>query len=702
MAAFTEATARIQGNLRSSELSLSGLGLTTVAPLMPLLAQMKNLRSLDVSANQLAELPADLGAALPRLVRLDMSDNPIPAVRNVVAALRGLPELRSLRITLRRDEEEDQLIIALPDLERFNGTSLVDDHDDGNGTPPAVAAPSSSRGPSVRGRGSKEPPRATYWTTEDSRGAEALFAEVTEASAHATYPPEFFDYLGRVSKHVTCLTAADDDPLCQEGEVLKARRLLFEYCFEEMARAVGRKDPAMGRGLAALVHYNADLLDGYDTHWRRISRDRDARLTLMKKDMRSAIKKIESLMVQVADGEPAAATDGFADPGTDGLFGHDGDDDDGAAAAARRPSLRRGSPPTRPADASAPASRSHGGPSRAGAAGKGDPRAKGSASRGQAPHSAPRATPDRPRRADVQSHDADTPAALPSPARGKVLTLKQLKDTIDDIYASKTRYDVKCKEGGLPRETMEQHMYTFLNQRYGLREIIQDWATAVAQGVKHFAADDNDVAVFGKILRNDIDEEFRYVQRQLRDTVRELVRTQIKTRHPLKVAPVVNATVEKKMTGSLNEAEWTEIVRYMYNREDAVTLVALVRKTIHSQAAPSRARRPAGGRPAGPSPTEDNQILYREFLHLLLDFQLEGHERFLAPYAAVFREYDSDGNGIVNTEEFKMIAHALDNGKSEGEIDTMASLIDPFGSQLITFSETVTFLSDELVRLAQG
>jgi len=45
------------------------------------------------------------------------------------------------------------------------------------------------------------------------------------------------------------------------------------------------------------------------------------------------------------------------------------------------------------------------------------------------------------------------------------LRLKQLKDLVELIYQSKERHDAKCRESRLPRETMEQHMYTFLNTR---------------------------------------------------------------------------------------------------------------------------------------------------------------------------------------------------------------------------------------------
>ena len=73
-----------------------------------------------------------------------------------------------------------------------------------------------------------------------------------------------------------------------------------------------------------------------------------------------------------------------------------------------------------------------------------------------------------------------TPASLKkgSAAKPRQLSIKQLLEYLHAIYDSKVKYDKKCKDAHLPRETMEQHMYTFLNQRYGLRKIIVNQASA--------------------------------------------------------------------------------------------------------------------------------------------------------------------------------------------------------------------------------
>lgn len=111
-----------------------------------------------------------------------------------------------------------------------------------------------------------------------------------------------------------------------------------------------------------------------------------------------------------------------------------------------------------------------------------------------------------------------------SPSSCRMLTLNQLKEVINEIYASKLKCDQKYIESKLARETMEQHMYTYLNTKYGLKTLIIEWATAIINGIKKYNSKDNDVAVFGKILRNECDEEFRFVQSQVKTTIRELLK----------------------------------------------------------------------------------------------------------------------------------------------------------------------------------
>jgi hypothetical protein len=82
----------------------------------------------------------------------------------------------------------------------------------------------------------------------------------------------------------------------------------------------------------------------------------------------------------------------------------------------------------------------------------------------------------------------------------RVLTCKMLKEIIDEIYSSKVLFDKKCFENKMPRETMEQHMYTYLNHKYGLKNLIIEWATSIINGIKAYSSEDSDVFLFGKVF----------------------------------------------------------------------------------------------------------------------------------------------------------------------------------------------------------
>lgn len=106
-----------------------------------------------------------------------------------------------------------------------------------------------------------------------------------------------------------------------------------------------------------------------------------------------------------------------------------------------------------------------------------------------------------------------------------------MKEVIEEINNSKAAFDKKCHEAKMPRETMEQHMYTFLNHKYGLKNLIIEWATSMINGIKIYSGEDNDVCVFGKvnfnakikILRNECEEEFRIVLQKVKNTILELL-----------------------------------------------------------------------------------------------------------------------------------------------------------------------------------
>jgi len=108
-------------------------------------------------------------------------------------------------------------------------------------------------------------------------------------------------------------------------------------------------------------------------------------------------------------------------------------------------------------------------------------------------------------------------------------------------------------ENKIPKETMEQHMYNYFNQRFGLKSLIIEWSTAILNGIKKFGNEDNDIAYFGKVLKNEVDEEFRYVLQEIKNSVQLNLRRLLMEKNPKKPADFINRLFKEKMTGKLLE-----------------------------------------------------------------------------------------------------------------------------------------------------
>ena len=165
----------------------------------------------------------------------------------------------------------------------------------------------------------------------------------------------------------------------------------------------------------------------------------------------------------------------------------------------------------------------------------------------------------------------------------KLLSIKMTKDIMNEIYNSKTIYDQKCYENKIPRETLEQHMYTYLNQKYGLKNLTIEWASSIINAIKMYSNEDCDINLFGKILRNEQEEDSRLVIENLKNNISELLEYYLRSKNPFKSRMDIKKRLERKKDGFLNEEEWKGIINYIYAPEDAQKLENKIINFIQTQ-----------------------------------------------------------------------------------------------------------------------
>ena len=167
--------------------------------------------------------------------------------------------------------------------------------------------------------------------------------------------------------------------------------------------------------------------------------------------------------------------------------------------------------------------------------------------------------------------------------RHQSLSLKALKEFINELYISKNNYNIKCEQFKLPKDTLEEHMYAFLNKKYGLKNIVIDWAKNIIQGIKKYSKIDSAVLLFAKILKNEQEEEAQFIIQKVTNSIQELLKFYLKKQNPLKSVDEIDKMFEIKKNSELNEEEWKGIIYSIYEQKEAEEIEKKIEQFINNK-----------------------------------------------------------------------------------------------------------------------
>lgn len=186
----------------------------------------------------------------------------------------------------------------------------------------------------------------------------------------------------------------------------------------------------------------------------------------------------------------------------------------------------------------------------------------------------------------------------------------------------------------------------------------------------------------------------------------------MKFKNPLKSNLQIKEIANKKAYKGVpvNEEEWKGIIYYLYETEDAKNLegkiIEFIRRknfekqnfdmnTYLSNTCKKQTRAELN------SPLkEDLEIDYKSFLGIILDYQIKCRTKYLRNINYLFKELDTDENGILNENELiQLVANTdlFNEGFSEHS-NRLLNLVDPYNHKQVTFSEVVTCFSKETVK----
>ena len=267
----------------------------------------------------------------------------------------------------------------------------------------------------------------------------------------------------------------------------------------------------------------------------------------------------------------------------------------------------------------------------------------------------------------------------------RLLSLAECKDLIDKLFLDKTMAERRTKVC----ETMENWVYRFMEKKYGLRSLAVEHTGNLMRSLDHYSSTDNEVAVFFKIFRNEVEEDYRFVSQELNKSIKELLFEQISKLFPTKDRSFLQEKLDKTLAGSVTETQWNDIIRYLYNGADSAAINVVLKRQARDELTAKAARSSSNEssaideyrgstftRTKAKTPPAPLEILTGTFIKTVLDFQLRAHEQFLLQFRQSFIASDGDHDGVLSREEFlscfKLIRRA-DRGVRNGQASSSSS-----------------------------
>jgi len=289
-------------------------------------------------------------------------------------------------------------------------------------------------------------------------------------------------------------------------------------------------------------------------------------------------------------------------------------------------------------------------------------------------------------------------------ASARPWTLKQLREVVEELVAAKVESDARQARRKKPRETMREHVYTFLNHKFGVKAVIAEWAESIAAATERFAGVDCEMAVFDRITRNVLDEEYFQEQRMVADTIEELLRSYVRSRLGGNASDEsARAAFLEKKAGDLYDEEWLDMCRFMYGGREMAGVVAAVREAQRANenasydeelASLMSTNKTAGTRRRAVAELESEarrrarkRLPYVDFVQTCLFHGLAAREDALAPVAETLAGLPGVlRDGAMSEAQFAETCARTRPDLSETQIEALILRLDPWNAGRITCS----------------
>ena len=285
-------------------------------------------------------------------------------------------------------------------------------------------------------------------------------------------------------------------------------------------------------------------------------------------------------------------------------------------------------------------------------------------------------------------------------AGNRVFTLKMMKEIISNIYSSKDSFDKKCLQNKQPKQTMEEFMYTYLNQKYGLKNMVIEWATNIINGIRTFSPGDTEISLFGKILQNELEESSRFLITNVKENINSIIMSVLRAEYPFKSEIELKKIKKKYIKNEIPPELIQYIINASFDEKGKQIIFDKINKEIDNKRNIILSNSKINGKLSREEynkiieqkQIECNSLHYDFLIDICLEYQIRLHIKYLKPFIRLFKIIDSNRDGILDEEQFIDLIKKM-NIFGEDIVQQMTeeflNKLDPYGNKRITFSDIV-------------
>ena len=247
----------------------------------------------------------------------------------------------------------------------------------------------------------------------------------------------------------------------------------------------------------------------------------------------------------------------------------------------------------------------------------------------------------------------------------EIIPLNDFLILINSIYESKEKEEKINLEKGLPQETLEHHIYTFLTRKYGVKHIVIEKAFSIFSSLRKYCNINSDILLFAKIIRNDIDESSREFSKEIKKNLEKLL---------------YNKNIDDDIIKIISNS-------FYCNDNNLKNLFLNKIYTIKDK----------------------NKIINTEDIYnIILELEIKERNIYLKNFRTLFRRVDTDSDGTINTydtnalfgliyDEIKddLNKDEINNFKNKNEfVNNLMKIFNYYIPKSLTFSQIVKYLND--------